>query len=183
MSREEAIKQLEVYRACINADGADVEAYNMAIQALGQEPCDDVISREYLFKVLDDFCGHDRTATITLDTLADLVYDMPPVKTQNPCNDAISRQAVLDIVNNPLNIRLDEIIKGLPSVKPQKPKTGHWITIPFGNNHGEYRPNKYACSECGWEIDLCRGLQQDTGHRLFCEHCGAKMVEPQESEG
>lgn len=97
MTREEAIEQLKVYRACMSADGAEVEAYNMAIQALGQEP-----------------------------------------------------------------------------------KTGHWITIPCGNNHGEYRPPKYMCSECGWKIDLCRGLQQDTGHRLFCEHCGAKMIEPQE---
>lgn len=56
----------------------------------------------------------------------------------------------------------------------EEPKTGHWKIIP-SNNNGEYRPNKYACSECGWEIDLCRGLQQETGHRLFCEHCGAKM--------
>ena len=31
-------------------------------------------------------------------------------------SDCISRQAVLDIINNPLNIRLDEIIKKLPSV-------------------------------------------------------------------
>lgn len=54
----------------------------MAIEAL--EPCEDAISREYLFKVLDDFCGHERTATITLDTLADLVYDMPIVKPQEP---------------------------------------------------------------------------------------------------
>lgn len=41
---------------------------------------------------------------------------------QEPCEDAISRQAVLDIVNNPLNIRLDEIIKKLPSVT-QKSET------------------------------------------------------------
>lgn len=57
----------------------------------------------------------------------------------------------------------------------EEPKTGHWKIVPDNSKHGEYRPNKYACSECGWEIDLCRGLQQDTGHRLFCEHCGAKM--------
>ena len=38
---------------------------------------------------------------------------------QEPCEDAISRQAVLDIVNIPLNIRRDEIIKKLPSVNPQ----------------------------------------------------------------
>ena len=60
-------------------DEHDKEALEAAIQALSQEPCDDAIDREYLFKVLDDFCGHDRTATITLDTLADLVYDMPSV--------------------------------------------------------------------------------------------------------
>lgn len=74
-------------------------------------------------------------------------------------------------------INLEEKIKTLE----QEPKSGHWKIIP-SNNNGEYRPRKYACSECGWEIDLCRGLQQDTGHRLFCEHCGAKMFEPQESE-
>ena len=56
-------------------------------------------------------------------------------------------------------------------------KEGHWKVIhPFDNNAKEYRPNKYMCSECGWTLDLCRGLQQDTGHRLFCEHCGAKMI-------
>ncbi len=60
------------------------------------------------------------------------------------------------------------------AISEQEPKTGNWKIIP-SNNNGEYRPNKYACSECGWEIDLCRGLQQDTGHRLFCEHCGARM--------
>lgn len=38
MTREEAIEQLKVYRACMIADGADVEAYNMAIEALEQEP-------------------------------------------------------------------------------------------------------------------------------------------------
>lgn len=61
------------------------------------------------------------------------------------------------------------------AISEQEPRKGHWEIIPCGNNHGEYRPPKYACSECGWEIDLCRGLQQDTGHRLFCEHCGADM--------
>lgn len=38
MTREEAIEQLKVYRTCMSVDGAEVEAYNMAIQALGQEP-------------------------------------------------------------------------------------------------------------------------------------------------
>ena len=88
-----------------------LRAYEMAIQTLSQEPtyewqngydmgweeaevfykeepCDDAISRDFLFRVLDDFCGHDRTATITLDTLADLMYDMPPVtRSREKCID------------------------------------------------------------------------------------------------
>ncbi|MBP5420859.1 MAG: hypothetical protein J6Y78_00300 [Paludibacteraceae bacterium] len=68
-------------------------------------------------------------------------------------------------------IALDMAIEALK----QEPKSGHWKAVPFNSKHGEYRPKVYECSECGWEIDLCRGLQQDTGHRLFCEHCGAKM--------
>lgn len=132
---------------------------------------------------------------------------------QEPCEDAISRQAVLDINENhhgqmPNHVKhqIWQEIKDLPSVRPQEPfdidqyckehfcvmvdkdvwekaekalkqepKLGHWKAVPYNSKHGEYRPNKYACSKCGWEIDLCRGLQQDTGHRLFCEHCGAKM--------
>lgn len=83
-----------------------------------------------------------------------------------PCTDAVSRQAVIDIVNNPLNIRLDEIIKKLPPVTPQ-PKTAHWIHFA----------NSDDCSGCGWS----------TGKYIspsnFCPNCGARMVEPQESEG
>ncbi len=41
------------------------------------------------------------------------------IPSAEPCEDAISRQAVLDVVSNPLNIRLEEIIKKLPPVKPQ----------------------------------------------------------------
>lgn len=56
------------------------EWYKLFVEKLDeQEPCDDAISRENLFEVLDDFCGHDRTATITLDTLADIVYELPSV--------------------------------------------------------------------------------------------------------
>lgn len=56
-----------------------------------------------------------------------------------------------------------------------KAKKGYWKIVPSYDSYGEYRPRKYECSECGWRIDLCRGLQQETGHRLFCEHCGADM--------
>ena len=54
-----------------------------------------------------------------------------------PCEDAISRQAVLDAtvkrnsiwnkITNSKGENLEEIILQLPPVNPQKPKTGHWI--------------------------------------------------------
>ena len=83
-----------------------------------------------------------------------------------PCGDTISRQAVLDIVNNPLNIRVDEIIKKLPPVTPQQ-KTAHWIHFA----------NSDDCSGCGWS----------TGKYIspsdYCPKCGARMIELAESEG
>lgn len=73
---------------------------------------------------------------------------------QEPCEDSISRQAVLDIVNNPLNIRLDEIIKKLPSVSLQEPKTGHWI--PVSERLPEEETDVLICNENG-DIELSRG--------------------------
>ena len=59
-----------------------------------------------------------------------------------------------------------DIIRHLPSVTPQS-KTGHWIS----------RPHIYGvafCSECGFELKI--------NNTNYCPNCGAKMVEPQESE-
>ena len=77
------------------------------------------------------------------------------------------------VIRDALQEDYDALDMAIEALNQQK--EGHWKIIPCGNNHGEYRPPKYVCSECGWKIDLCRGLQQDTGHRLFCEHCGADM--------
>lgn len=91
---------------------------------------------------------------------------------QEPCDDCISRQAVLDIVNNPLNIRLDEIIKKLPPVTPQ-PKTGYWISWyeiieeEWGTEHNPH----CKCSECSTEVD-----PHTSKFINCCPVCGAKMV-------
>ena len=52
----------------------------------------------------------------------------------------------------------------------QEPKVGHWIKISPANI--------YECSECGQNV-----MTQDICAYKFCHGCGAKMVEPQESEG
>lgn len=54
----------------------------------------------------------------------------------------------------------------------QEPKTGHWIFKQFDEETGIL--NNYWCSECG------KPLAQV--YKTYCSNCGAKMVEPQESE-
>lgn len=61
---------------------------------------------------------------------------------------------------------IDEIMKALE----QEPKTGYWI-----ENAPEYQniDPPYICSECG---------NMHLRKTNYCDQCGAKMVEPQESE-
>jgi len=89
---------------------------------------------------------------------------------QEPCDDAISREAVSKLLNDGWlkGIYPSNEIMTLPPVRP-KPRTGQWI-------EDEYEM-KVGCSECGEENDKCS---------KYCPNCGAKMIttssEPQESE-
>ena len=88
------------------------------------------------------------------------IYDIDYPSMQEPCEDCVSRQAVLDIVNNPLNIRLDEIVKKLPLVTPERPK-GEWIsTNPQGKS------DNIVCTVCGYD---------SIADFNFCPNCGADM--------
>ena len=88
---------------------------------------------------------------------------------QEPCEDAISRQAAVYVASgfcHPSNVA-DELAK-LPSVQPIRPR-GHWIRI----TNGAMR-EKYICSKCGRQIeeDGVEGLLHIK--YPYC-HCGAKM--------
>lgn len=94
---------------------------------------------------------------------------------QEPCEDAVSRQAVLDKMkerDEELSSICPRDIRELPSVTPQ-PKTGHWIVGKYTEDDIRYNDRSYKCSECGRVVDF-----KDN----FCPNCGAKMVDPQESE-
>lgn len=85
-------------------------------------------------------------------------------------DELISRQAVLDIFADNADATRPystvwEKIRDLPSVNPQ-PKTGHWIFDEILDKH-------YYCSEC---------KSMGVDYWDFCPYCGAKMIEPQESE-
>ena len=102
-------------------------------------------------------------------------------KVNEPCEDAVSRQAVDTLVDELARAisyerccmargrstaTIMQNILDLPSVRPQEPKTGHWIDTDEGFSPCE-------CSECG-KVEFKKSD--------YCPNCGAKMVEPQESE-
>ena len=95
---------------------------------------------------------------------------------QEPCEDAISRQAVLDIAKTSKSNWIDNSVlfkkvNNLPPVTPQ-PKTGHWIDIMVGDMPAQ------ACDRCNTFYPLA---YTGGGHK-YCPNCGRRMVEPQESE-
>lgn len=180
MTREEAIsfliKDKEQRGDCFIS-----EAIDMAIKALEQEPCEEC---KYNTKPRHAVCNScicgDRY--VKDEGFEELDFVQPHKKIEVnlvPCEDAISRQAVLDIdfrriiltTAKPAEI-IEQKIKTLPPVNPQ-PKTGHWI--PLGNYDDFGNESSYKCSECG---DL------DTYPDNFCPNCGTRMivVEPQKSE-
>ena len=91
---------------------------------------------------------------------------------QTSCDDAISRQAVLDafwklkieLRPNAIDAILN-MVNGIPPVTP-KSNTGHWIECK----------DRYdiwsKCSECEKEYD-----KHYIGHIRYCPNCGAKMEE------
>ena len=117
--------------------------------------------------------------------VAGLKEALHEIKKIEPCEDAISRRAVIDMTGlsewfdssdsyNEFVIALSE----LPPVTPQ-PKAGHWIRWYEQKETDWYVENipHCKCSECGKEYD-----PHSSQFIKYCNECGAKMVEPQESE-
>lgn len=119
---------------------------------------DDLIRRSDAIRVASGYCHW----TNIPKELAKL-----PSVNPIPCEDAISRQAVLDLAfdmaeidgehfDKPFMVVEADDIKVLPSVTQ---KTGHWIYDKNG---------LYKCSECE---------NRDFGDDInFCSNCGAKML-------
>ena len=173
MTREEAIKHIRFVLSALNENSQIAEAYRMAIKALDQEPSGETVSLEAFKQVMWE-------RDIAIEQLKELGYGFG--QKIEPCNDAISRQAVLDGIDTYIYKAqstgtqddfysfAELVVKQLPSVNPQEPKIGHWITE---HPLDYFQPDEYKCSECGHYY-----------HKKVneCPNCFAKMVEPQESE-
>lgn len=124
--------------------------------------------------------------------LIDDTFDMAiKALEQEPCEDAISRQAVLASIKNlypdmPIvdifgarrkwlekyapYFECENAVEQLPSVNPQETKTGHWIVHekPYGIRYLE-------CPYCNiWY------LNEHLIRNSYCPNCGARLVETQE---
>lgn len=126
--------------------GQEVSIYfkdTMMIKGIVQESSGDLISRAELLKAIDtwDKFGYTETGCFVREPKGDYVpyihYD--------------------DVI---------KCIKGMPSVNPQEPKTGHWIL--WNTDSYDYT---YKCDKCG------SIRNNDTN---YCPNCGCRMVEPQE---
>lgn len=161
MTREDAIKQLKT-------DGCYECAYG----------CENVVD------CTAKGCKYKEAFLMAINSLEiDERYELEYEQIE-PCDDAISRQAVNTLVDELARAISDERccmsrgrstatimqnILDLPPVNLQ-PKTGHWIW--------ELEDwNKWTCSECGFSKRT--DIHTKLGHK-FCPNCGAKMEESKE---
>lgn len=112
--------------------------------------------------------------------LADWLKELKALKEQQPCDDTISRQAVLDLIVVPMPT-LTQNIKELPPVTPRQ-KMGRWIPVEYPTGVEafgvkEMTAMELRCSVCGKEVDI------SDGDFKFCPNCGAKMTESEENNG
>jgi len=105
---------------------------------------------------------------------------------QEPCEDAISRQYLIDIAtkDGAYDYVSAQEIANAPSVNSQ-PKTGYWIDDNENEIDARYGRHLYKCSECNEYADMFVGSTEDwwdIEKPNYCPNCGCRMVDPQESE-
>ena len=161
------------------------------LQEFNPEICEDAISREEAIEIIaaTDITNGEEPVFTGKQVIA-LLKDLDGVissRPTEPCEDAISRQAaverlckVAEFMNEKRDglgspyvmaaLFIQDNKEEFPSVTP-KQRTGHWIKDDITErSKGAY---KHKCDRCG------------AYHRTmydYCPSCGAKMIEPQESE-
>lgn len=167
MTREEAIDFGRIWLE-MNEDAKDSRTYEffeVVIKVLEQEPCDelDFVQPHKKIPVNLEICKMREATQKEHEGIENYIDSIA-----EPCSDAISRQAVLDLVVanhtelNGVNVVMYapfyKDITQLPPVTPAE-KVGHWIDTGSGQE----------CSECG---EIQYGYDN---FRNYCAYCGTKM--------
>lgn len=175
MSREEAIANLKMIRVAfvlpVTKEQRKLidDTFEMAIQALSQEPCDDTVSiRKDVLK-----CRVGNIVAYNVEWLKKhWQMEMDIVCGIKPCDDAVSREEVKKIVDFYTEqydgiFHVNESIDKLPSVTH---KSGKWIAQDIHNCHTDFK-----CSECGYIHSFMHLYGEPTADYTYCPNCGAKM--------
>ena len=164
MTKEEAIAKLKNFAEHAYPN----EEFLMAIEALEQEPC-----------IQEKQANADKIDAVYIDGFkagySQARFDLE----QERCEDAISRQAVLDAISrvgmckcstNEIEAVDDcsRVVEVLPSVTPAE-KVGRWI-----EKDGYDGDTYYDCSECGESWTTIDGTPWNNGMK-YCPNCGARM--------
>lgn len=123
---------------------------------------------EFIIETIQPYCENILQMKINKEELKQILLN--GIQKQQPCDDCISRQAVLDnayAYGNGLEpegycVNVEDIL-ALPSVTPQ-PKVGYWIL--------DETDNSITCNKCNcliWANDIING------EAYYCPNCGVKM--------
>jgi len=159
MTREEAIEELKTryltMSQCLDKEELHKanKAIDMAIKALSRQPCEDAINRQ---AAIDEV-----KFGITYATRFDI----------HTGGQKILFQAINDELEKAI-----ERIKQLPSVSVAE-KVGHWIKTPKAVMGEGYM---WYCDKC--EHQVYQDSSRPYPSEKYCPICGARMIEPQESE-
>jgi hypothetical protein len=124
----------------------------------------------------------------SLSDLRQKIIDGEEVRTvrHEPCEDAIWREDALMALTGEWTEPTDELIhqfirriKNLPPAAPQ-PQIGRWVIV---EDRTDWYDATYECSCCKRTIVVPYDASNEVYKDYPYCHCGAKMVEPQESEG
>lgn len=149
----------------------ELQLIRYSYEALESQPCEDTVSCNYT----------------TEEIAKSFIEDVESVKDQldgQTSEDCISRQALLDILEKPMNWTdseaelqeqrdyggFVELLKSMPSVIPSRPR-GEWIPI-LGK-----RGARLTC-----RCSVCLGSPYHGVESKFCPNCGADMRESEDEE-
>lgn len=127
------------------------------------------MTNEELIRYGKDYLHDLETACCSIsDTHKEFVRESIKSLEQQPCDDCVSRKAVIDAIyangvwENEYNLtssRIKKAVENLSSVQP-KPKTGYWDKTGCS----------YRCSEC-----MVMPVFKDIRTLKYCPNCGADM--------
>jgi len=146
-------------------DGYLGQALDIAIKALEQQPCEDAVSREVEAAKLQQ--AYNKGVEDRKQAVLDIISELNAISFYEAQED--SKECYYEI---------RQAVENMQPVTPQQ-KIGRWIEHPEIETSTPGYLMFYECSECWDKQCFCKS---DIHKKRFCSNCGARMVEPQESE-